>query len=449
MLNLLFLASFSFFLTSKALAVYVPDNYRSGKEICSEGSQPGEFNRWISVPIDYRVPEAGTTDLYFWTMRPYDTQKNTIIFVSGGPGDTAHKSHLDLPDWNVVFFDQRGNSCSRPASKKVYLNQDFYSSENTARDIEEIRKALAVDKISVYGVSYGTVPAHLYGNLFPQNARAIVLEGVVFQGGQNFMSPLRRLKLLQKFFEALPLDMQEQILRLSNGSQMPANWFSNIGMKMLYLDHSFVAFRSFLDNVLWNEELLTTLALSWQDQRPTDIEFGYGHVLMGMIGCRELGMNLASASLYAVFENRQLVYESHNSLQSQYCEPLGYVKDETAGLFNASERKSLAPITYFQGTFDGATVVNEAVQHYRSAAKGFAQLILIGKGGHLPVLGALSSGYESGRPLALRQEALDYALRGEPLPTKLMLDLEQTTGLGWKRVLKLISEQKKRVDQSF
>lgn len=427
-------------LTPDAFAIHLPEDYRSGKEICTQTKPAQELGHWIRVPIDYHRRESGFTDLYFWTTKPYDSKKNTVVFISGGPGDTAHRSHLDLPNWNVVFFDQRGNSCSRPPTQKIYLDQKFYSSENTARDIDEIRKALSVDKISVYGVSYGTVPAHLYGHLFAKNTRAVVLEGVVFQGGHNFMSPLRRLKLLQKFFDELPQDMQKQVLQVTTSSKLPQNWFSNIGMKMLYLDNSFIAFRSFLDNILTKEDLLASLANSWEDQRPTDVEYGYGHVLMGMIGCRELGMNISTASLYAVFENQKLVYDRKNALQKQYCEPLGFSKDLPTRLYDAAENPSVAPITYFQGTFDGATVATEAIQHYREAAQGFAQLILVGKGGHLPVIGTLSSGYESGAVVELRQDALNFALQGKSLPPQLLRDLEKVTSLGWKSTLKLISE---------
>jgi len=446
---LLAFALISALLPTDAFAIHVPEAYRSGKDICTQAKPAKELGRWIAVPIDYSNSESGLTDLYFWTTKPYDTTKKTLVFVSGGPGDTAHRSHLDLPNWNVVFFDQRGNSCSRPASKSIYLDQRFYSSENTARDINEIRKALAAERLSVYGVSYGTVPAHLYGHFFPENTRAVVLEGVVFQGGHNFMSPLRRLKLLQKFFDKLPRNMQDQVLQLSANSKMPSNWFSNIGMKMLYLDNSFTAFRSFLDNIVWNEDVLATLANSWNDQRPTDVDFGYGHVLMGMLGCRELGMNLSTASLYAVFENRTLVYDLDNALQKHYCEPLGFPKDSVHGLYKADSYPSAAPITYFQGTFDGATVATEAIQHYRTAARGFAQLILVGKGGHLPIIGTLSSGYESGEVAELRQEALSYALQGKPLPSILMQNLEKTTDLGWNGTLKLTSEQKAGGVRSF
>lgn len=433
----------------RAFAVHVPETYRSGKEICLTAKPAQEFGHWVQVPVNYNDTRSGFTDIHYWTTKPYDQNKQTMIFISGGPGDTAHRSKLDLPDWNVVFFDQRGNSCSRPPLRENYLDQEFYSSKNTAKDIEEIRKALAAKKISVYGVSYGTVPAHLYGHLFPKSTRAIVLEGVVYQGGSHFMSPLRRLKLLQKFFDGLPQNMQDQILRLSSIPEMPTNWFSNIGMKMLYLDHSFVSFRTFLDNILWSSDVLTSLANSWQEQRPIDVEFGYSHVLMGMIGCRELGMNLSTASLYAVFEGRKLVYDRKNALQEHYCEPLGFKKDISENLFKASHHPSMAPITYFQGTFDGATVASEAIQHYRTAARGLAQLVLVGRGGHLPVSGGLSSLYESEELIKLKQEALNHALQGKELPLQLLRILETATGLTWRRSLKTTSEQKTEASPSF
>jgi proline iminopeptidase len=59
-------------------------------------------------------------------------------------------------DVNVVQFDQSGIACSRPTTEIMYKNPQFYSSENTARDADEIRKSLGANKITAYGISYGT-----------------------------------------------------------------------------------------------------------------------------------------------------------------------------------------------------------------------------------------------------------------------------------------------------
>ena len=55
----------------------------------------------------------------------------------------------------------------------------FYSTENTARDMDAIRAALGDEQISFLGVSYGTYLGATYATMFPDRVRAMVLDSVV------------------------------------------------------------------------------------------------------------------------------------------------------------------------------------------------------------------------------------------------------------------------------
>lgn len=425
---------FYFAFSPLAEALSIPQAYLSGPDVCAKNleARQNELGRWLKVPIHYSAANQETTDLYTWTKKTYDPQKKTVIFVSGGPGDTAHASSLDLNEWNIVFFDQRGNSCSRPSTKELYLDRSFYSSENTARDIEEIRKAYGASTISVYGVSYGTVSAHLYGHLFPQTTRAIVLEGVVYEGGAPLIEPVRRIKILQRFFESLPAKTQDRILELSKHPEIAPNWFSNAGMMMLYLDDPLGSYLHFLNNILWNDEVAIGVLKSFEKSRSEeDVEFGFGHVMMGMIGCQELGMNLPGLSFYSVFENRRLVSDGKNHFIDTYCRSLGFKENETAKLFKAADYPSVASTTYIQGTLDGATSATNAVHHFKNAAHGFAQLVLVRDGGHMPLHGPLTSGYEQGAPAETRKEILNKVLLGESLREEELRKISEATSLQW------------------
>ncbi|HWU42032.1 MAG TPA: alpha/beta fold hydrolase, partial [Bdellovibrio sp.] len=335
------------------------------------------------------------------------------------------------------FFEQRGNSCSRPPTAEQYLNRHFYSSENTARDIDEIRKSLGLQKISVYGVSYGTIPAHLYSALFKDSTRAVVLEGVIFKSDDlTLIENPRRRKILQSFFNSLPANMQLRILEVSQQSGISPHWFSNVGQWMLYLDHPIKTYRNFLDNILWNDDSLGSLLSSFEEGPLQDPDFGFSQVMMNMLACQELGMNSANTGFYSVFSGSKLVAETNSSLREKHCAPLGFQSNEVATIFKASEHPLSVPVTYFQGTLDGATAAPQAVHSFKKAALGPAQLILVKKGGHTPLLGALSSGFESGPAIDLRKKVLSSALQGQDLSPSLLQELSSATELGWQRIQK-------------
>ena len=63
------------------------------------------------------------------------------------------------------------------------------TTEDAARDMEEIRKALGEDKLSYLGFSYGTFLGAVYANLFPDRVRAFVLDGAV-DPTQSFVDSL-------------------------------------------------------------------------------------------------------------------------------------------------------------------------------------------------------------------------------------------------------------------
>ena len=434
-----FVLSFALFVLGQpAFALLLSDQYYDGPTTCKNNFafRNNQHEIWLSVPIDYKNLEKGSTPLYAWTKKPFDQQKKTVVFVAGGPGDTSHHSSFDLDDWNVVLFDQRGNSCSKPLSKELHLDPNFYSSENTARDIEEIRKHLGVSKISVYGVSYGTIPAHLYGHFFPESTRATVIEGVIYEGGSDLIDPLRRVKLLQRFFDSLPVDMQNRILEISQNPDIPANWFSNVGAMMLYMDNPTTPFRSFLDNILWDDNALKAVLPSFSKTEPQEFDFGFSHVMMGMIGCKELGMNLSTASFSAIFKNRTLESDRISTSNKFYCEPLGFQKDDSTKLFSAKKYPTKVPVTYIQGTQDGATVATQAIKHFKNVSQGFSQLILVKNGGHAPLHGALSSGYESGDAVSLRSDILKAALNGQNAEETKLKKLSEITSLNWLLVTK-------------
>jgi pimeloyl-ACP methyl ester carboxylesterase len=54
-----------------------------------------------------------------------------------------------------------------------------YSTAETVEDFEAIRRILGSPKLNMIGYSYGTVIGAVYADMFPQNVRALVLDGAV------------------------------------------------------------------------------------------------------------------------------------------------------------------------------------------------------------------------------------------------------------------------------
>ncbi|MEW9552272.1 alpha/beta fold hydrolase [Nonomuraea sp. NPDC050783] len=80
-------------------------------------------------------------------------------------------SQADYVKW--VAFDRRLRADCRRLTGPLY---DHIDSVNVARDMDAIRAALGEDKLTSYGVSYGTLAQQMYAELFPNRIRAMILD---------------------------------------------------------------------------------------------------------------------------------------------------------------------------------------------------------------------------------------------------------------------------------
>ena len=179
----------------------------------------------VSVPADYRDPEAGTIGIFIdvhWATSP--EQRIGYLFVNpGGPGASGVEfvagaeyglfTDEIIERFDIIGFDPRGVgfsdpefACGEPGEQLALLartetpvdtpeeiaageaaaNLCIQSmgpvggrlhSEYVARDMDEIRYALGADQISYLGYSYGSALGVWYATLFPQSVRAMVVDG--------------------------------------------------------------------------------------------------------------------------------------------------------------------------------------------------------------------------------------------------------------------------------
>jgi proline iminopeptidase len=99
-----------------------------------------------------------------------------VVVLHGGPGagcDDGLCRFFDLNFWNVVMFDQRGAMRSKPLGC-----MEENSPQHSIRDIETLRKHLGIEKWVVFGGSWGSTLAILYGQEHPMRCTAFILRGI-------------------------------------------------------------------------------------------------------------------------------------------------------------------------------------------------------------------------------------------------------------------------------
>lgn len=99
-----------------------------------------------------------------------------VVTLHGGPGSQCYESWSSLfnPDvYHVIMFDQRGSGRSIP-----FASMENNTPQHSLQDIEELRHHLNVDKWVVFGGSYGSFLALIYGETHPENCLGFVLRGI-------------------------------------------------------------------------------------------------------------------------------------------------------------------------------------------------------------------------------------------------------------------------------
>jgi pimeloyl-ACP methyl ester carboxylesterase len=193
----------------------------------------------LSVPLDRTGATPGHVSLYV-ERRPAASRprRGVTLLLAGGPGQpatfayggaTPADSYRDFvqftPRNDIVAFDQRGTGRSGllrcPELERASLvdagaaaaacarglgsRRGFYRTSDTVDDIEALRVALGVDKLTLIGVSYGTFVAQAYAARYPTHMDRVLLDSIL---GVSGWDPLYR-----DIFQALP-----RVLRTVCGS---------------------------------------------------------------------------------------------------------------------------------------------------------------------------------------------------------------------------------------
>jgi pimeloyl-ACP methyl ester carboxylesterase len=178
------------------------------------GRTPGLQCTELSVPLDRTGQTPGTLTLHVERLPAAGAERGVAFLLAGGPGqgsarafDLGAADHAELfryllPDYTLVAFDNRGTGGSgvlrcpglqaatsvsvdvaaglaADCASAIGSQRQFYSTADHAEDIEAVRAALGVDKIALFGVSYGTKLALAYALAHPDHVQRLLLDSTL------------------------------------------------------------------------------------------------------------------------------------------------------------------------------------------------------------------------------------------------------------------------------
>ncbi len=184
----------------------------------------------VQVPIDYDKSDGGAISIALVRLPATDPAHRigSLFLNPGGPGGSGVDFTLFAGPFlysdevrarfDLVGFDPRGiirstalrcfgnpkqwgpfftpfTFPSTPEEEQIWIKSDLYldancaqrggriadhmSTANVARDLDFLRQAVGDDKLTYAGYSYGTMIGQTYANMFPENVRAIIIDGVL------------------------------------------------------------------------------------------------------------------------------------------------------------------------------------------------------------------------------------------------------------------------------
>jgi pimeloyl-ACP methyl ester carboxylesterase len=177
---------------------------------CPDGAQCAT----LTVPLDHSGATPGTLSLAYAKLPATGARTGTIVFLSGGPGQSAIPLTRPVAKllkplrsrYDIVAVDQRGTGASgavdctvestsevAACAAKLGDRRALWNTPETAKDLEDLRGALGVDKLTLLGVSYGTKVASEYARRYPASTAALVLDSPTPVDGLDAYDQLRTL----------------------------------------------------------------------------------------------------------------------------------------------------------------------------------------------------------------------------------------------------------------
>jgi pimeloyl-ACP methyl ester carboxylesterase len=160
----------------------------------------------VRVPLDRSGAMPGSVALRVARI-PGPVRAPTLVYLSGGPGGSG-LDELESVLWSVsnltrmfrvVTFDQRGTGGSgllrcpevehdarlrstaagEACARRLGGARTHYTTADSVEDLEAVRRALGVERLTLFGISYGTEVALAYARAHPEHVDRLALDSVV------------------------------------------------------------------------------------------------------------------------------------------------------------------------------------------------------------------------------------------------------------------------------
>ena len=175
---------------------------------------PGNFEcARLTVPLDRSGRVPGTVRLSIERAQASGARDGAVFALAGGPGQGASSvtegfnrdTAGDIGARDLIVVDQRGTGKSgaldcaaleRPSdapidertarcAEELGPARHLYTTADTVEDLEAVRAALEIPRITLLGVSYGTKVALAYAQRHPEHVERLVLDSVVEADGPD------------------------------------------------------------------------------------------------------------------------------------------------------------------------------------------------------------------------------------------------------------------------
>jgi pimeloyl-ACP methyl ester carboxylesterase len=231
-------------------AAIVPQTSRLHWQACT-GQLTGLQCASLQVPLNYADPGGRKITIALSMVpatAPRAEQQGVMLVNPGGPGASGRSLAVAVAEgispqvaarYDIVGFDPRGVGASSPSlscdpdffngvrpdyipanatAEQVLINRaksyaaaceqrfgwflPYETTVNSARDMDQIRQAFGVQQLTYYGFSYGTYLGQVFGTLFPDHVRRMVLDSTVDPTGAWYADNISQDYAFQGRFEA-------------------------------------------------------------------------------------------------------------------------------------------------------------------------------------------------------------------------------------------------------